>query len=246
MRLVRFLVKDQVFSGRVEDDRVIPLEGSAPSASYSLEDIRLLPPVDPTKIVAIGLNYRDHAEEVGMPIPDLPLLFLKPPSSVIGPGDAIRLPQGVGRVDYEAELAIIIGKKATGVSREQAPGYILGYSCLNDVTARELQGRDGQWTRCKGFDTFCPLGPWVETEVDPSDLTVEAYLNDERMQSSRTSKLVFGPGELVEFISRIMTLEPGDVIATGTPPGIGGMKSGDRIEVRIEGIGSLANRVEEA
>ena len=246
MRLVRFLVKDQVFNGRVEDDRVIPLEGSAPSASYTLEDVRLLPPVEPTKIVAIGLNYRDHAEEVGMPIPELPLLFLKPPSSVIGPGDAIRLPEGVGRVDYEAELAIIIGKKATGVSREQAPGYILGYSCLNDVTARELQGRDGQWTRCKGFDTFCPLGPWVETEVDPSDLAVEAYLNDERKQSSRTSKLVFGAGQLVEFISRIMTLEPGDVIATGTPPGIGGMKAGDRIEVRIEGIGSLVNRVEEA
>jgi 2-keto-4-pentenoate hydratase/2-oxohepta-3-ene-1,7-dioic acid hydratase in catechol pathway len=246
MRLVRFLVDRRVHAGRIEDDRVIPMDGNASSASYSIEDVRLLPPVEPTKIVAVGLNYRDHAEEVGMPLPELPLLFLKPPSSVIGPGDAIRLPKGVGRVDYEAELAIVIGRKATEVSRSQAAGYILGYGCLNDVTARELQASDGQWTRCKGFDTFCPLGPWIETDADPSDLAVETYLNGEPRQSSRTSKLVFGPERLVEFVSHVMTLEPGDVIATGTPPGIGPMKAGDEVEIRIEGIGSLVNRVEEA
>jgi 2-keto-4-pentenoate hydratase/2-oxohepta-3-ene-1,7-dioic acid hydratase in catechol pathway len=191
----------------------------------------------------VGLNYRDHAEEVRLPIPDEPLLFLKPVSSVIGPGDAIVIPPESSRVDYEAELAVVIGKTARRVTSEEAPEYILGYTCLNDVTARDLQAKDKQWTRGKSFDTFCPIGPWVETELDPSNLQIELYLNGEQKQASRTSKLIFDVFHLVEFISCVMTLEPGDVIATGTTSGIGRMKPGDTVEVRIEGIGSLTNPV---
>ena len=168
---------------------------------------------------------------------------MKPPSSVIGPGDAIVLPPQSARVDFEAELAIVIGKAAKQVSRKAAREYILGYTCLNDVTARDLQTKDGQWTRAKSFDTFCPVGPWIETDVDPSDLQIELYLNGERKQESRTSNLIFDPFRLVEFITSVMTLLPGDLIATGTTSGIGPMKAGDTVEVRIEGIGSLKNVV---
>jgi len=192
--------------------------------------------------VAIGLNYRDHAEELNLALPEEPLLFLKPASSVIGPGDRIVLPPHSARVDYEAELAIVIGKTAKNVSRGQAGDYIQGYTCLNDVTARDLQTKDGQWTRSKGFDTFCPIGPWIETEIDPSDLKIELLLNGEAKQQSRTSNLIFNSLQLVEFITGVMTLLPGDVIATGTTSGIGPMKDGDKVEVRIEGIGSLINR----
>jgi 2-keto-4-pentenoate hydratase/2-oxohepta-3-ene-1,7-dioic acid hydratase in catechol pathway len=193
--------------------------------------------------VAIGLNYRDHAEELKLQLPEEPLLFMKPPSSVIGPGDAIVLPPQSTRVDFEAELAIVIGKAAKQVPRKAAREYILGYTCLNDVTARDLQTKDGQWTRAKSFDTFCPVGPWIETDVDPSDLQIELYLNGERKQESRTSNLIFDPFQLVEFITSVMTLLPGDLIATGTTSGIGPMKAGDTVEVRIEGIGSLKNVV---
>ncbi len=242
MRLVRFQIDDRLARGTIRDGRV--LEMGSESQGYALEDVRLLPPAKPSKIVAVGLNYRDHAEELGLAVPDEPLLFLKPPSSVIGPGDAIRLPRQSSRVDYEAELAVIIGKIASNVSAGMAKDHILGYSCLNDVTARDLQQKDGQWTRAKGFDTFCPLGPWIETEVDPSDLLIELYLNGRMMQRSRTSNLIFDPFHLVEFVSRIMTLQPDDVIATGTTSGIGPMAHGDAVEVRIEGIGSLLNKVE--
>lgn len=176
-----------------------------------------------------------------MPLPEEPLLFLKPASSVIGPEDRIILPPQSARVDYEAELAVVIGKTAKNVKRGQAQGYIKGYTCLNDVTARDLQGKDGQWTRAKGFDTFCPIGPWIETEIDPADLKIELFLNGEIKQQSTTSNLIFNPARLVEFISGVMTLFPGDVIATGTTSGIGPMKAGDKVEVRIEGIGSLIN-----
>ncbi len=209
-----------------------------------LQTLKFLPPVAPSKIVALGLNYRDHAEEVGARLPSEPLLFLKPSTAVIGPGDAIRYPPSSQRVDYEGELAVVIGRRAKDVSPEEAPKVILGYTCFNDVTARDLQRKDRQWTRAKGFDTFAPLGPWIETDPDPSDLKLETYLNGELRQSSRTSKLIFGPLELVSFISRVMTLLPGDVIATGTPSGIGPMEVGDIVEVRIEGIGSLINHVE--
>ncbi len=244
MKLVRYELNGRILQGRFEEGRVYSIDEPAGSPGYAIEEVRLLPPVVPTKIVAIGLNYRDHAEEVHLQIPDEPLMFLKPPSSVIGPGDAIVIPPQSSRVDYEAELAVVIGKTTGRVTVRNARDHILGFTCLNDVTARDLQGKDGQWTRAKGFDTFCPIGPWVETEIDPSDLQIELYLNRERRQQSRTSKLIFNPYRLVEFVSGVMTLFPGDVIATGTTSGIGPMKSGDTVEVRIEGIGSLTNRVQ--
>lgn len=245
MRLVRFQIKNEILRGRLDYGRVVPLVGDRVTGGpYSLEEVRLVAPAEPTKIVAVGLNYRDHAAEVRMPVPEEPILFLKPPSSVIGPGESILLPPQSDRVDYEAELAVVIGKVARSVPMERAGDYVLGYTCLNDVTARDLQTKDGQWTRSKSFDTFCPIGPWVETEVDPSDLRIELYLNGERRQHSRTSELIFSPLFLVEFVSKIMTLQPGDVIATGTTSGIGPMKVGDKVEVRIEGIGSLMNPVE--
>jgi 2-keto-4-pentenoate hydratase/2-oxohepta-3-ene-1,7-dioic acid hydratase in catechol pathway len=243
MKLVRFATENQVLRGRVEGNSVFPVEGEASSREVSLDHVRLLPPSLPTKIVAIGLNYRDHAEEMKVQLPDEPLLFIKPPSSVIGPDDAIVMPAQSARVDYEAELAIVIGKTAKHVSRKDAQQYILGYSCLNDVTARDLQTKDGQWTRSKSFDTFCPVGPWIETDVDPSDLEIELYLNGERKQASRTSNLIFDSFQLVEFVSSVMTLLPGDLIATGTTSGIGPMKAGDTVEVRVEGIGTLKNVV---
>ncbi|MEJ2715917.1 MAG: fumarylacetoacetate hydrolase family protein [Deltaproteobacteria bacterium] len=243
MKLVRYEVDGKISRGMVTDERVTPLGDDVTLPRYSLDQVRLLAPAEPTKIVAVGLNYRDHAEEVRLPIPDEPLLFLKPASSVIGPGDAIVIPPESSRVDYEAELGVVIGKTARRVSSQQASEYILGYTCLNDVTARDLQAKDKQWTRAKSFDTFCPIGPWVQTELDPSDLRIELYLNGEQKQESRTSELIFDVFRLVEFISCVMTLEPGDVIATGTTSGIGKMKPGDSVEVRIEGIGSLINPV---
>jgi 2-keto-4-pentenoate hydratase/2-oxohepta-3-ene-1,7-dioic acid hydratase in catechol pathway len=241
MKIARFKVQGRVLEGRVEGNMLVPFAGDTFTWAHPIEQAQLLAPCQPTKIVAIGLNYKDHAKEVNMPLPEEPLLFLKPASSVIGPEDTIVLPPQSARVDYEAELAIVIGKTAKNVTQGQAPDYIKGYTCLNDVTARDLQGKDGQWTRAKGFDTFCPLGPWIETEIDPSDLKIELFLNGEIKQQSRTSNLIFNPDRLVEFISGVMTLFPGDVIATGTTSGIGPMKAGDKVEVRIEGIGSLIN-----
>jgi 2-keto-4-pentenoate hydratase/2-oxohepta-3-ene-1,7-dioic acid hydratase in catechol pathway len=204
--------------------------------------VQITAPCSPTKIVAVGLNYKDHADELNMELPETPLLFMKPSTSVIGPNESIVLPKASERIDYEAELAIVISKPARNVSARDAVDYILGYTCLNDVTARDLQRKDGQWTRAKGFDTFCPIGPWIETEIDPSDLSIELILNGEVKQSSRTSELIFEPADLIEFISSVMTLLPGDVIATGTTSGIGPMKDGDEVEVRIQDIGSLMNR----
>jgi len=242
MRLARFRVEGRILEGRVEEDKLLPLPGDSSTWAHSIGQVQLLAPCQPTKIVAIGLNYRDHAEELNLALPEEPLLFLKPASSVIGHGDRIVLPPQSARVDYEAELAIVIGKTAKNVSLGQAGDYIQGYTCLNDVTARDLQSKDGQWTRSKGFDTFCPIGPWIETEIDPSDLKIELLLNGEAKQQSRTSNLIFNSLQLVEFITGVMTLLPGDVIATGTTSGIGPMKDGDKVEVRIEGIGSLMNR----
>lgn len=243
MRLARFRVDGDMFMGRIEGDTLYQVGGKPFPREYKLDEVRLLSPSIPSKIVAVGLNYLDHAKEVRLPVPDEPLLFIKPSSSVIGPGDAILLPPESKRVDYEAELAIVIGKTAKDVSAQQARDCILGYTCLNDVTARDLQGKDKQWTRAKSFDTFCPIGPWIETEIDPGSLRIELFLNGELKQQSRTSNLIFDPAQLVEFISGVMTLFPGDVIATGTTSGIGPMRAGDEVEVRIEGIGSLVNRV---
>jgi 2-keto-4-pentenoate hydratase/2-oxohepta-3-ene-1,7-dioic acid hydratase in catechol pathway len=197
----------------------------------------------PSKIVAIGTNYRKHAEEMGLPIPSEPLIFLKPATAVIGHDDVIRYPAMSSRVDYEAELGVVIKKRASQVEVKDAGDYILGYTCVNDVTARDLQKKDGQWIRAKGFDTFAPIGPWIVTDIDSSDLKLEAVLNGEVKQDSRTSDMIFKVPELVSFISKVMTLEAGDVIATGTPSGIGPMQKGDTIEIRIEGIGTLRNKI---
>lgn len=211
--------------------------------TYLPEAVTLLAPCKPSKIVAVGLNYRSHAEELGMPLPDEPLLFLKPSTAVIGPGDAIMYPPMSRRVDYEAELGVIVGAIAKNVSERQAKQYILGYTCFNDVTARDLQGRDKQFTRSKSFDTFAPMGPWIETELEPDNLTVQSYLGGELKQSGTTADLVFPVCRLLSFVSRVMTLLPGDVIATGTPAGIGPMRPGDTIEIFVEGIGRLKNVV---
>ncbi len=197
----------------------------------------------PGKIVAVGLNYRSHAAELGMPVPADPVLFLKPSSAVIGPGEAIVLPTASRQVDYEAELAIVIGKTARKVSAGKAQEFVLGYACANDVTARDLQLRDGQWTRAKSFDTFCPLGPWVETGAPPPEAEVELFLNGELRQAAPVADMIFSPPELVAFISAVMTLERGDVILTGTPPGVGPLSAGDRVTVKIAGIGELNNDV---
>jgi 2-keto-4-pentenoate hydratase/2-oxohepta-3-ene-1,7-dioic acid hydratase in catechol pathway len=193
-------------------------------------------------VVAIGLNYYSHAKEVGQPVPKEPIMFYKPSTSVIGPEDKIVNP-GCTRLDYEAELGVVIKIKASKVSKQDAMKYVLGYTCFNDVTARDWQAQDSQWSRAKGSDTFSPTGPWIETELDPSNVTLEAYLNGERKQHIRTADLIFAIPDLVSYISQVITLLPGDVIATGTPHGIGPMKSGDTIEIKIEGIGTLRNQI---
>ncbi len=210
-----------------------------------LEKAKILPPVQPSKIVAIGLNYTDHTTELGMKVPSEPIIFLKPPTAVIGHNDSIVYPKTSKRVDYEAELAVVIGKKAKDIKERDAHKYIFGYTCFNDVTARDLQKIDGQWTRAKSFDTFCPLGPYIASNIDVSDLKIEAYLNGKRVQSSSTKNMIFKVPYIVSFISSVMTLNPGDIIATGTPVGVGPMKPGDDIEIRIEKIGSLTNKIAE-
>ena len=204
----------------------------------------LLAPVVPGKIVAVGLNYRDHAREMAHEIPKEPVLFIKPSTAVIGPGEAIRYPSQSSRVDYEAELAVVIGRTCKDAPAASARDFILGYTCFNDVTARDLQAKDGQWTRAKSFDTFAPLGPWIVTDLhDPHDLELTARVNGEIRQSSSTANLIFNSFDLVEFVSHVMTLNPGDVIATGTPAGIGPMNRGDEVEIGIQGIGVLRNPV---
>jgi 2-keto-4-pentenoate hydratase/2-oxohepta-3-ene-1,7-dioic acid hydratase in catechol pathway len=249
MKLIRFLAQGRPSRGILTGNEVAELDGdySAPlrtqKTSYVFSQIQLLPPCAPSKIVAVGLNYRDHAVELNLPVPSAPVIFLKPPTAVIGPGEAVLYPAGSSRVDYEAELGVVMKDRVRNISPAAARDHILGYTCANDVTARDLQKNDGQWTRAKSFDTFCPVGPWIETDLNPENLLIESYLNGERRQSSRTSQFIFTVDFLVSFISGIMTLEPGDLIITGTPSGIGPMKPGDEIEVRIEGIGSLKNTV---
>jgi 2-keto-4-pentenoate hydratase/2-oxohepta-3-ene-1,7-dioic acid hydratase in catechol pathway len=210
---------------------------------HPFAEIRLLAPAVPSKIVAVGLNYRDHAKEMGKPIPPEPLLFLKAPSALNRPGGDVVYPRSSRRVDHEAELAIVIGKTAKDVRAADAPSVILGYTCINDVTARDLQVRDGLYARAKGFDGFAPLGPWIETELSPSALRVRCTVNGRVRQDGNTRGMAASPFQLVEFITHIMTLFPGDVIATGTPPGVGSVEVGDVMTVEIEGIGALTNRV---
>ncbi len=250
MKIIRFLFQNQIHYGILAGEVVLalaapPYDGlKKTDQSIPVAAVKLLAPCEPTKIIAVGLNYRDHAEEMRMTLPQEPLIFMKPSTSVIGPDEAIVYPPQSRRMDYEAELAVVIGRRAYKVPEAEANNYILGYTCCNDVTARDLQKKDGQFTRSKSFDTFAPLGPWVETELaDPGNVTVEAYVNGQRRQHSHTGNLVFGVATLVSFISHIMTLLPGDVIATGTPSGVGPLQPGDVVEIRLGGIGSLRNPV---
>jgi 2-keto-4-pentenoate hydratase/2-oxohepta-3-ene-1,7-dioic acid hydratase in catechol pathway len=213
-------------------------------ARYPVDDVRLLAPVLPSKIVAIGRNYLEHARELGNEPPEEPLIFLKPSTAVIGPADAIVRPDQLSqRVDYEGELAIVFGRLCRDVPPARVPEVIFGYTCANDVTARDLQASDGQWARAKGFDTFCPLGPWIETDMDASDVQLTTAVNGEVKQDSRTSLLIHGIATLVSYVTSVMTILPGDVLLTGTPAGVGPLVAGDSVSVSIEGIGTLTNRV---
>jgi 2-keto-4-pentenoate hydratase/2-oxohepta-3-ene-1,7-dioic acid hydratase in catechol pathway len=249
MRLVRFRFGDRIATGVVEGDAVRALAGTffenpVPSGEeIPLDDVRLLAPILPSKVVCLGKNYAAHAAEFGGEVPEEPLVFLKPSTSVSGPGDPIPLPRISNRVDYEGELAVVIGRIARNVRAEETFRYILGYTCGNDVTLRDLQKKDDQWARAKGFDGSCPLGPWVETELDPIDVHLETRVNGEVRQSASTSDMVFGVATIIEFVTEFMTLLPGDVIMTGTPEGVGKLEPGDKVEVVLDGIGVLMNPV---
>jgi 2-keto-4-pentenoate hydratase/2-oxohepta-3-ene-1,7-dioic acid hydratase in catechol pathway len=203
--------------------------------------LQFLAPVSPSIVVCIGLNYKDHAAEMKKKIPDEPLVFLKPPGAVVGPEEEIRVPAWPGRIEHEAELAIVIGRRCSQVKASSAMDYVLGMTCFNDVTARELQAKDGQYSRAKGFDTFAPIGPCVAVGLDPSALDVEGWVNAERRQKSNTRELIFPVPYLIEHVSRFMTLNPGDIIPTGTPSGVGPLQPGDRVMVKVQGIGTLGN-----
>tara|TARA_B100000315_G_C14531717_1_gene566527 strand:+ start:826 stop:1590 length:765 start_codon:yes stop_codon:yes gene_type:complete len=249
MKIVRFTAGARVEYGILTGESIQAITGKPyrtiklTDRYYRLNEVRLLSPCLPSKIVAMGLNYRKHAEEVKLPIPQTPLIFLKPPTSVIGPEDNIVLPPSSTRVDYEGELAVVIKKKASHVSEAEALEYVLGYTCLNDVSARDHQRDDVQWTRSKGFDTFGPVGPCIETELDPGNIMLETYLNGELKQQSNTDDLIYPVPTQISFISDVMTLLPGDIIATGTPSGIGRMLPGDTVEIKIASIGTLRNYV---
>lgn len=206
--------------------------------------MKLLEPIRPSKIVCVGRNYREHAAELGNKMPDEPLLFLKAPSAIISSGEEIVLPGASQQVEHEGELGVVIGRIARNIASDEDPlSYVLGYTCVNDVTARDLQRKDVQFTRAKSFDTFCPVGPWIETDIDPGNVTVETRLNGELKQKGNTADMAFSVSFLIRYISEIMTLYPGDLIATGTPAGVSRMKAGDTVEVEVSGIGKLVNRV---
>ena len=258
MRIVRFtppqgskLGSDPHF-GVMEDEKTIRAIASDPlyagifkeDETFLLEDVRLLAPVIPrSKVVCVGKNYADHAAEMGGEVPDEPIIFIKPNTSVIGPNDIIQWPSSSERIDHEAELAVVISKICKEVPREKAKDVIFGYTVANDVTARDLQKKDGQWSRAKGFDTFCPIGPWIDTEFVPGSQLVTATVDGELKQSAPLSDMVFDVPFIIEFVTKVMTLLPGDVILTGTPSGIGPMNAGGEVEVAVEGLGSLKNKV---
>ena len=257
MRIARFAKGDGVAYGVVEGEAAQTIAelyghpfGIDPSGvrltgqRYPLAEVRLLAPVLPSKVVAVGKNYAEHVREMGSELPAEPVLFLKPSTSVTGPNDRIAYPVKLtDRVDYEGELAVIIGRLCRDVPKERAYDVIFGYTCANDVTARDLQLRDGQWTRAKGFDTFCPLGPWMETATDPSDLGITTTVNGEVRQHARTRELLWDVPSLIEYVSAVMTLLPGDVLLTGTPEGVGPLTDGDEVSVTVESIGTLTNKV---
>jgi 2-keto-4-pentenoate hydratase/2-oxohepta-3-ene-1,7-dioic acid hydratase in catechol pathway len=255
MRIARYSLGDEPRFGVIgrdgDTDVIAPLTGDPmfhgpqlTGEKLALEDVRLLAPVLPrSKVVAVGRNYAAHAAELGNAVPDEPMLFIKPNTSVIGPGEAIVYPPSSAEVHYEGELAVVIGRIAKDVPAARAAEVIFGYTVANDVTARDLQRKDVQMTRGKGFDTFCPLGPWIETDLDPADLRVRTLLNDTVVQDGRTSAMIHKVADLIAFISSIMTLLPADVILTGTPEGVGPMQVGDRVSIEVEGIGTLTNRI---
>lgn len=255
MRYVRFFFDNRPTWGILVQDELIqpltaaPYLGGLPRGqAIPLQSVRLLAPCEPGKIVAVGKNYHDHIQEFDNDVPETPILFIKPSTAVNDPDSPIILPPAslAQRIDYEGELALVISRKASNVSAAQASGYILGYTCLNDVTARDIQRKDIQWTRAKGFDGFAPIGPVLTDEVDPANLIIRTRLNGKIMQQSSTGMLIWPVGELIAFISQAMTLLPGDVVTTGTPAGVGPMKDGDLVEISIEGIGSLRSPVRAA
>lgn len=250
MRFVRFQERNQSPTyGWLDSGQVGRMQGTPfgdfqrQEASVSLDSVRLLAPVEPGKIICVGRNYADHARELGNEVPEIPLLFLKPPTSVIGPEDPILLPPQSQQVDHEGELAVVIGRRGRWVSPEDALSLVLGCTIANDVTARDLQRRDGQWTRAKGFDTFCPLGPWIDTEFDTADSLITTRVNQELRQMGSTRDMIFPVRQLISFVSSVMTLLPGDVILTGTPSGVGPLAAGDTVVIEIEGLGVLSNPV---
>jgi len=236
--IVRFVKDGTVRGGSYSIEHGIVSGGDI----IPLEEVDLLVPCQPTKIICVGLNYVEHERELDMKLPEEPVIFLKPPTAALSPGGEIVHPSSSQQVDYEGEMAVVIGKRCRDVPAEEAENYILGYTCFNDVTARDLQKKDGQWTRAKSFDTFAPFGPGI-ARIDPSHAGIKTRVNGHTVQDSNTSDLIFSVPLLIEFISRVMTLEQGDVIATGTPPGVGPLKRGDSVEVEIEGIGALQNSV---
>lgn len=238
MRLVRFIADGRTFSGHIDGVMLV-----ADGVRRSLDSVRLLVPCTPSKIIGVGRNYAEHAAEMSNPLPKEPLLFFKPPSALLDPGGDIIYPAQSADVHYEGELAVVIAKRCRDVPRNAASDFVLGYTICNDVTARDLQSRDGQWARAKGFDTFAPLGPCIASGLDPAALRVTTRLNGELKQDCSVSKLIFDVPTLIEYASQAFTLEPGDVISTGTPSGVGPMKPGDVVTVAIEGIGELTNRV---
>jgi len=249
MKFVRFRKDDCCSYGLLEGDLVKKIEGDIfgdfkiTECCYDIADVEILIPCQPSKIVCVGLNYRAHAQEVNLALPKEPVIFLKPPSAALPHKGKIVRPAMSGRVDYEGEVGIVIGKMAKNVKLEEAYSYIFGATCFNDVTARDLQSKDGQWTRAKSFDTFAPFGPCIATGLNYDNLSIELLLNGEVKQKSNTSDLIFNISQIVSFISQVMVLMPGDVIATGTPSGIGPMNSGDTVQVRVEGVGVLENYV---
>ncbi|VVB87619.1 Fumarylacetoacetate (FAA) hydrolase family protein [uncultured archaeon] len=239
----RFKYDNEIFYGEIKDNRVV-VARDLYNDTFLLSELQILPPVQPTKIICIGLNYKDHARELGMDIPDEPVFFLKPVTALISSLGKIVYPEVSHQVDYEGELAVLIGKRCKNISRNDAGSVIMGYTCFNDVTARDLQKKDVQWTRSKSFDTFAPMGPYIaDPELDVSDLAIKTRVNGQLRQDSRTSDMIFDVPYLIEFISTIMTLEWGDVISTGTPAGVGELFVGDEVEVEIENLGLLKNTV---
>ncbi len=250
MRIIRYKTASQPPTyGWVHENRVGSIEGNVfrefrrIDATIPIEQVELLPPVQPSKIICVGRNYAAHAREHGADVPALPLLFFKPPSSLLAPNQPIHLPPQSKQVEHEGELVVVIGKTGRWIKPEDAADHIFGYTIGNDITARDLQRTDGQWTRSKGFDTFCPIGPWIETEFDPADAILSCHLNGQMRQMASTRDMVFSIPHLIAFTSSVMTLEPGDILMTGTPAGVSPLSSGDLVEVTIEGIGNLSNPV---